>query len=84
MSSNSIAFAEWFKTLSAARTLVEAGVLGSTMTFSSVDACRAGRLLEPGDRLPVDDEARFPLPSKRRSGMLAGLIEREEGSRLTW
>ena len=37
MSSISIAFAEWSNTLSAALTLVDAGVLGSTMTLSSVE-----------------------------------------------
>jgi hypothetical protein len=37
VSSISSAFAEWLNTLSAARTLVEAGGLGSTMTFRSVE-----------------------------------------------
>jgi len=34
ISSISMDFAEWSSTLSTARTLVKAGVLGSTMTFS--------------------------------------------------
>ena len=37
ISSSSMDFAEWFSTLSAARTLVDAGVAGSTITFNSVE-----------------------------------------------
>jgi hypothetical protein len=36
-SSISIAFAEWFNTLSAALTFVDGGVAGSTIAFSSVE-----------------------------------------------